>query len=61
LHGRRFNIVSTEPPLKLSRFRLNIVVPKVVMKDAGLAWLVGLLKRAGDAEPRRRRGQKPEC
>jgi hypothetical protein len=37
------------------------VVPKVAMKDAGLAWLVGVLKQAGDAEPKRRRGQKPEC
>jgi DNA-binding transcriptional LysR family regulator len=56
LHGRRFNIVSAEPPLKLTRFRLNIVVPKVAMKDAGLAWLVGLLRRAGEAEPKRRHG-----
>ena len=46
-HGRRFHIVSAESPIKLPRFKLSIIVPKVAMKDAGLAWLVGLLRQTG--------------
>jgi DNA-binding transcriptional LysR family regulator len=49
LHGRRFNIISAEAPIKLPRFRLSITAPKVAMKDAGLAWLVGRLKQSGQA------------
>ena len=54
LHGGRFNIISVEPPITLPRFRLNIVVPKVAMSDAGLAWLTGLLARSGHPKPKRR-------
>jgi len=54
-HGRRFNVISTASPIKLPRFRLTLIVPKVAMKDAGLAWLVGLLARTGQAKPSRGR------
>jgi DNA-binding transcriptional LysR family regulator len=54
LHGRRFGITTVESPIKLPRFRLSMVVPKVAMKDAGLAWLVGILKQSGQALPKQR-------
>lgn len=54
LHGRRFHVTAVAPPLTLPHFRLTIVVPKVAMKDAGLAWLVGLLKQSGQARPKPR-------
>jgi DNA-binding transcriptional LysR family regulator len=43
IHGARFNVVAVKPPLALPRFAINIVLPKVAMMDAGLAWLVQLL------------------
>ena len=43
IHGARFNIVAVKAPLSLPHFSINIVVPKVAMMDAGLAWLVQLL------------------
>ncbi len=46
VHARRFNINSIEPPIKLPRFKVNIVLPKVAMKDVGLAWLVDVLRQA---------------
>ena len=53
-HARRFGLVAVEAPLELPRFQLSIVVPRVAMLDAGLAWLVGLLERTGEATPRMR-------
>ena len=35
-------------PLPLPRFSINIVLPKVAMMDAGLAWLVQLLGQVRD-------------
>jgi DNA-binding transcriptional LysR family regulator len=46
IHGPRFNVVAVKAPLPLPRFSINIVVPKVAMMDAGLAWLVRLLAQA---------------
>src|SRR4029453_12613876 len=43
IHGARFNVVAVKAPLPLPRFSINIVLPKVAMMDAGLAWLVLLL------------------
>jgi len=43
IHGARFNVVAVKAPLPLPRFSINIVLPKVAMMDAGLAWLVQLL------------------
>jgi DNA-binding transcriptional LysR family regulator len=45
IHGARFNVVAIRPPLSLPRFPINIVLPKVAMMDAGLAWLVELLRQ----------------
>ena len=43
IHGARFNVVAVKAALPLPRFSINIVLPKVAMMDAGLAWLVQLL------------------
>ena len=43
IHGARFDVVAVKAPLPLPRFSINIVLPKVAMMDAGLAWLVQLL------------------
>jgi DNA-binding transcriptional LysR family regulator len=40
VHGVRFGVVAVKAPLPLPRFSINVVVPKVAMMDAGLAWLV---------------------
>ena len=46
MHGHRFGVVALEPPLPLTRFRLNAVLPRVALMDAGLAWLLGVLGTA---------------
>jgi len=46
IHGARFDVVAVKAPLPLPRFSINIVVPKVAMMDAGLAWLVQSLTQA---------------
>jgi DNA-binding transcriptional LysR family regulator len=43
IHGARFDVVAVKAPLPLPRFSINMVLPKVAMMDAGLAWLVQLL------------------
>jgi hypothetical protein len=43
IHGAHLNVVAAKAPLPLPRFSINIVLPKVAMMDAGLAWLVQLL------------------
>ena len=43
IHGARFNVVAVKAPLPLQRFSINVILPKVAMMDAGLAWLVRLL------------------
>lgn len=46
MYAARFAVVTVDVPLKLPRFRLNAVAPKVAMMDMGLAWLVGILEEA---------------
>jgi DNA-binding transcriptional LysR family regulator len=53
MHAARFAVVARDPPLPLTRFRLNAVAPQVAMMDAGLAWLIGLLGRAQQASPKK--------
>jgi DNA-binding transcriptional LysR family regulator len=54
VHGARFGVVAVKAPLPLPRFSVNVVVPKVAMMDAGLAWLVqSLTGNEGSAVPNR--------
>lgn len=46
IHGARFGVAAVKAPLPLPRFSINVVLPKVAMMDAGLAWLVELLGQA---------------
>ncbi|WP_280151672.1 LysR family transcriptional regulator [Piscinibacter sp. XHJ-5] len=57
MHAARFGVVTIDPPLQLSGFRLNIAVPEVALMDAGIAWLLALVQRTGprlERAPRRR-------
>ncbi|MDX3927351.1 MAG: LysR substrate-binding domain-containing protein [Shinella sp.] len=47
MHAARFGVVGIDPPVPLGHFGIRIVTPQVAMRDAGLAWLVGLLRQAG--------------
>lgn len=49
MHASRFGVVGIDAPIALGNFKMNSIVPKVAMMDAGLAWLVGLLKGTGQA------------
>ena len=43
MHAERFGILSFDAPLSLPGFRVNAIVPKVAMMDAGLARHFNLL------------------
>ncbi|WP_036240996.1 LysR family transcriptional regulator [Mesorhizobium sp. STM 4661] len=49
MHAGRFGVMGIDAPITLGHFNINSIVPKVAMMDAGLAWLVGLLKDTGQA------------
>ena len=55
IHGAQFGLRASEAPLMLGRFRLNVVVPKVALQDAGIAWLVDMLASFGASLKARRR------
>lgn len=46
-HGSRFGVTSVPPPLDLPSYAVSLVVPRVAMMDAGIAWLVEALEKAG--------------
>jgi DNA-binding transcriptional LysR family regulator len=46
VHAARFGVVSVEAPLRLPRFQIRAITPKVALADAGLAWLFEALSRA---------------
>lgn len=46
-YAARFGVVTLDAPLALGRFKLNVVLPEVALMDAGLAWLVGLIRQTG--------------
>jgi DNA-binding transcriptional LysR family regulator len=45
-HGAHHGVVAVEAPLRLPRFRLHLVAPKVALVDEGIAWLVDAVERA---------------
>ncbi|MGH8252195.1 MAG: LysR substrate-binding domain-containing protein [Steroidobacteraceae bacterium] len=53
MHAARFGVLCLDAPMQLPDFRLNAIVPKVAMMDAGLAWLFDLLAESELAEPSR--------
>jgi DNA-binding transcriptional LysR family regulator len=49
MHGPRFGVTPVKPPVQLRSFPPRIIVPKVAMMDAGIAWLVAAIERAAGA------------
>lgn len=49
-HGGRFGVAAAEVPLTLRCFPVQVIVPKVALLDAGIAWLVTLIERGGGLE-----------
>jgi DNA-binding transcriptional LysR family regulator len=56
MHAVRFAVMALDAPLRLPRFRLNAVAPKVAMMDTGLAWLFGVLSSLEQATARHHKG-----
>jgi DNA-binding transcriptional LysR family regulator len=54
IHAAQFGVVTVDAPVPLDRFKLNVVVPETAMMDAGIAWLVNLVQRAGRRVSQRR-------
>ena len=46
MHAERFGVLGLDAPLPLPTSRLNAIVPKVAMMDAGLMWLFDLLAKS---------------
>jgi DNA-binding transcriptional LysR family regulator len=44
MYGPRFGVVANKAPIALPRFSINVIVPKVAMMDAGVAWIVAVLE-----------------
>jgi DNA-binding transcriptional LysR family regulator len=56
MHGPRFGVVSTRLPLPPRRDEIRAIVSRAAMRDAGVAWLFGLLRDAlADSATRRQR------
>jgi hypothetical protein len=51
MHGARFGIESVAAPLALPSYDVSLVVPRVAMMDAGIAWLVETLSDTVAAVP----------
>ena len=58
VHAPRFGVVSTEAPLRLPRFPIRAITPKVALTDAGLAWLFAALAQAIPVKPADRRKRR---
>jgi len=58
-HGTRFGIRVVEPPMPIGRSVIRAVTPKAAMTDAGIAWLMHLLRTVARdfAAPHRRRSR----
>jgi DNA-binding transcriptional LysR family regulator len=46
MHAARFGVVAREMPLRLRKYSIRAVVPKVALMDEGLAWLFDELRAA---------------
>jgi DNA-binding transcriptional LysR family regulator len=46
MHAARFGVVAREVPLRLRKYSIRAVVPKVALMDEGLAWLFDELRAA---------------
>jgi DNA-binding transcriptional LysR family regulator len=53
LHGPRYGVESVPPPLALQRATVRALVPKAALMDAGLAWLIDVLREIMPTEAQR--------
>ncbi|WP_338688530.1 LysR family transcriptional regulator [Bradyrhizobium sp. 26S5] len=51
MHGSHFGVTYVDAPIALPRFDITLVVPKVAMMDAGVAWLVSTLAQFSPSAP----------
>lgn len=65
-HAQRFGLGSVKAPIRLRRWQLRAIAPKVAMADPGIAWLVDVIEHAAKplattlpARPATRRGKSP--
>lgn len=58
MHGARFGVVSARLPLPPRRDDIRAIVSKAAMRDAGVAWLFGLLREVVGATTRARRRRR---
>jgi DNA-binding transcriptional LysR family regulator len=52
VHGARFGVTATEPPLPFGPSRVHVVAPRAAMTDAGVAWLMELIQKESPAAHR---------
>ncbi len=53
MHAARFGVAGTAPPLRLPRFRIRAIAPRVALMDAGVAWLFETMRGLFQAKPGR--------
>jgi len=53
-HAARYRVSLTEPPFPMLSAPLNAVIPEVATRDAGLAWLLGVLEGSARLATQRR-------
>src|SRR5262245_26730465 len=51
MHAHRYRLTSADAPLRLPRFRIRAIAPKVAMMDAGLAWFFEAMRSAVEIKP----------
>jgi DNA-binding transcriptional LysR family regulator len=53
-HAARYRVSLTEPPFPMLSGPLRAVIPEVATRDAGVAWLLGVLERSAPVATQRR-------
>ena len=67
MHGGRFGVAAVEAPMRLNRFRIRAIAPRVALQDEGLEWLFDVIETASAAarkhpvkEPAKALRQRPQ-
>jgi DNA-binding transcriptional LysR family regulator len=58
VHGPRFGVVALEPPLPLGATRVRAVATRAALGDAGIEWLIELIRREAPAHAVRQRSAR---
>jgi DNA-binding transcriptional LysR family regulator len=54
MHAARFGLAIREVPLRLRKYAIRAIATRAAMMDAGLAWLLGVLKEAVEGSEKQR-------